>query len=188
MAYMNNSIFYLLNSLAGRNPAVDQATVFIAVWLGNLLILFSVIYLLRHEDRGHEKYTSTSLKQKAKEVLLVFVSALSAWVVTAILKEIIGSPRPFDALPDVRLLFPETGFGFPSGHATFFSALAASMYHYHRKLGIAFGFAALLIGLARIVGGVHFPFDILGGFILGPIVAIAAYRILRWFGKKFHLI
>jgi membrane-associated phospholipid phosphatase len=105
-----------------------------------------------------------------------------------VLKDIIGSPRPFDALSVVHPLFPESGFGFPSGHATFFSALAASMYLYHKKLGIVLAIGALLIGLSRIIGGVHFPFDILGGFIVGPIVAVISYRMLRWFGKKYDLL
>ena len=38
-------------------------------------------------------------------------------------------------------------------------------------------FFALLIGVARIIAGVHFPIDILGGFIIGFIVA--------YFIKKF---
>ena len=74
-------------------------------------------------------------------------------------------------LENIRPLFPETGFAFPSGHATFFAALAISIFFLNKKVGYIFIFFALLIGLARIMAGVHFPIDILGGFILGSLVA-----------------
>jgi undecaprenyl-diphosphatase len=46
-------------------------------------------------------------------------------------------------------------------------ALAFSIFFLHKKAGYYFMFFALLIGLARIMAGVHFPADILGGFVLG---------------------
>jgi undecaprenyl-diphosphatase len=185
---MNNTLFFSLYSLAHQSALFDNIVVFTAVWLGVVVIIFTVLFLLLHRDSGMERHSVASLTQKGKEIGIVFLAALCAWIVAGLLKKFIGSPRPFDAFSSVHPLFSETGFGFPSGHATFFSALAAATYLYHRKLGTALGAAALLVGTARIIGGVHFPFDILGGFILGPISAIIAYRILRWFGKKYDVI
>src|SRR3989344_3351084 len=77
-----------------------------------------------------------------------------------------------ESTSQVRSLFPETGYAFPSGHATFFMALALSIFFFHKKAGFIFMFFTLIIGLARIIAGVHFPIDILGGFILGALVAL----------------
>lgn len=182
---MNLSIFRYLNNLAGVHPWFDKLTVFTAVWLGPVLILVSIIFLLKHTDKTIPKEKSfEELKQKVKEILLVFVSAMIAWAGAWILKHLVGSLRPFDALQNVHQLFPESGFAFPSGHATFFSALAAAMYMYHKKVGIMFGVGALLIGLARIIGGVHFPIDIVGGYILGISISCVAYYFIRLIGKK----
>jgi len=41
--------------------------------------------------------------------------------------------------------------------------------------------SGLLIGIARIAAGVHYPLDILGGIILGTLTGYIAYRFL---GKK----
>jgi len=41
-------------------------------------------------------------------------------------------------------------------------------------------FFALLIGIARIIAGVHFPVDILGGFILGILTAY----LVKYFHQK----
>jgi len=50
-------------------------------------------------------------------------------------------------------------------------ALAFAIFLTHKKVGYWFMFFALLIGIARIIVGVHFPIDILGGFILGALIA-----------------
>ena len=88
-----------------------------------------------------------------------------------ILKHFIHAPRPFVALSNIHSLFSETGYAFPSGHATFFGALAVAIFFLDKKVGLRFMTFALLIGLARIIAGVHFPVDILGGFALGALVA-----------------
>lgn len=184
---MNETIFYFFNSFAGQSQWLDQSTVFIAVWFGNIALVGTAFFLIFHRDRGVERRTKASLIQKAKECALVFASAFSAWVTAQILKIVFATERPFDALGIVSL-FDHSGYAFPSGHATFFSALAAAVYMYHKGLGVALGITALLIGITRIIAGVHFPIDILGGFILGPLIAVLSYRILRWFGRKYGLL
>ena len=86
-------------------------------------------------------------------------------------------------MSDVQSLIKETGFSFPSGHASFFMALACAIFISHKKAGYLFMFFALLIGIARIIAGVHFPVDILGGFILGYAIS----RVIYFFRCYYHL-
>ena len=79
-------------------------------------------------------------------------------------------------------IFAETGYAFPSGHATFFAALAMYIFFLNKKAGYVFMISALLVGLARIAAGVHFPVDILGGFVLGSTIAL----FVNYFVKKFN--
>lgn len=74
-------------------------------------------------------------------------------------------------MSDMWVSWIESGYAFPSGHSTAFMALATSIFLSHKRVGYLFIVFAVLIGLARIVAGVHFPLDILGGFILGAGVA-----------------
>ena len=67
----------------------------------------------------------------------------------------------------VQTLFLETGYAFPSGHTAVAAAIAFAIFFINKKIGYLFMSFALLIGLARIVAGVHFPVDILGGVVLG---------------------
>ncbi len=156
---MNIQIFEFLNSFAGQNPLRDQLIVFLASYLPYVLIVAAVIFLFWHTENK---------KGKLREIFFVFVVALLAWLLATLIKNLVHTLRPYAVLDAVYKLFqPNDIFSFPSGHATFFAALATSLYLRHKKVGLIFALGALLIGLARIVSGVHFPLDILGGFALG---------------------
>jgi membrane-associated phospholipid phosphatase len=96
----------------------------------------------------------------------------TAFAVSKLLKIILQTPRPFITLDFVPLVV-ETGYSMPSSHATVFSALATVAFGINRDLGIGFSLFALLIGVSRIVLGVHYPSDIIIGFALGIIIGLA---------------
>lgn len=168
---MNNQIFYFFYNLSHKSDFLDKIFIFFADTLPYIFVLFTIIFLFYHHEIFSAEKPFSAFIQKWKEICLVFFSGIMAWVLAYILKILIHTPRPFDILPNVNSLFPETGYAFPSGHATFFMALAFAIFFYHKKVGYVFIFLALLIGIARIVSGVHFPIDILGGFILGSTIA-----------------
>ena len=168
---MNNSIFFSMYSLAHRYIFLDKIIIFIADKLPYLVILAAIIFMLKHHDVLRSKNPIKIFFKKWKEILIVFVSSLSAWVLSYILKYLCHTPRPFDAFSNVHSLFRESGYAFPSGHATAFMALAMSIFFIHKRAGYIFISLAVLIGLARIIAGVHFPVDIIGGFAVGFLVA-----------------
>jgi undecaprenyl-diphosphatase len=107
----------------------------------------------------------------------------------SLLKWLIASPRPTTKFVDVTGI--ANGNGFPSGHATgsmlIFGAMAvvASRHIRHAALrrGVVGLFATLIlvVGFARIKEGVHWPSDVLGGYLWGVamlLVADAATRLL----------
>jgi undecaprenyl-diphosphatase len=108
----------------------------------------------------------------------VISAALSRGVLTPLIRFFYYHPRPFD-IYQVRQLIPESGASFPSGHAMFFFALAAALYFYNKKWGVWFFLATALMCTARVMAGVHFPSDILGGMVLGSAVAYLVDRYAR---------
>ncbi|MBY0376565.1 phosphatase PAP2 family protein [Patescibacteria group bacterium] len=168
---MNNAIFYFFYNFAHKSAFVDGLITFFAVYFPYLVIIIAGLFVLFHHEVIKAENPWQVLMQKKKEILRVFIYGLVAWIVAYVFKILIHTDRPFVKLSNVQNLFPETGFAFPSGHATFFAALAFSIFFYHKKVGYWFMGFALIIGLARIAGGVHFPIDILGGFALGGLVA-----------------
>ncbi len=59
-------------------------------------------------------------------------------------------------------------YSFPSDTATFFFALSAIIYFQNKKLGIiCILWVILTVGISRVTFGIHYPSDILAGFVLG---------------------
>ena len=48
-------------------------------------------------------------------------------------------------------------------------------------------FWAALVSYSRIYVGVHYPADILCGAILGTIIAIFVYYLMKYINKRFNL-
>lgn len=173
---MNNTIFFFFYNLAHQSAFLDKVIVFLAVYFPYVVVGLAGIFLLFHHEVLKAEAPFRVFWEKKKEFFTIFFSSFLAYFLSVILKILFHILRPFLALPNVQSLFFESGFAFPSGHAAFFSALALAIFFLHKKAGYFFMAFALVIGLARIAAGVHFPIDILGGFILGSGVSyLVAY-------------
>ena len=167
---MNDSIFFFFYNLAHSSELFDQIVIFVADIFPYIVAILAFLFFIFY-------------KKNFKETILIFFSSAFAWFLAYVLKFLFHTQRPFDLFPNVVSLFPETGYAFPSGHATFFMALAFALFFSHKKIGLPparaggaqagylFIFFAFLIGASRIIAGVHFPVDILGGFVLGFFIA-----------------
>ncbi|MBP6912803.1 MAG: phosphatase PAP2 family protein [Candidatus Pacebacteria bacterium] len=184
---MNEKIFYYLNSLLGKSIIFDKVVLFLSNNFGYFLIAISFLFLLLHHDTT--KYypdNKKRLRQKTKEIIILLGSTFFAWALVLIVKKMFNNPRPFILYPDIQTLFIYGGEdSFPSGHAAFYGALAVSIFAYHKRVGTVFAMGAVLIGLARVVSGVHFPLDILMGFIFGASVSVLVYYTIRTLAKKY---
>ena len=178
---MNDYLFFSLYSLAHRSSFLDWLIVFSANNFGYIMILLAVIFLIFHTDEIFDYRTPfLQFKNKFKEIFLVFSSSIIAWVIATILKAIISTPRPFIVFENIKPLFLHGGLdSFPSGHAMFFGALAMSLYFVHKRIGTFYIIIALIVGLARIIAGIHFPVDIFFGYIFGIIIAIIFNLIFK---------
>lgn len=116
----------------------------------------------------------------------VFLRALLAMVLAAAISLLLGRVfdrlRPFVSFPsDITLLIPKPAsfFSFPSTHASVAFAVPCVLWRTHRRWAWVAVCAALMIGIARVAGGVHYPTDILGGIGVGALSALVAIRIGR---------
>ncbi len=166
---MNQSLFYFLNSFAGKSACFDGLVVFFAHYFPYLLVGVFLLILIWEKDRD----------KKIKAIFLAAASiVLSRLVITEIIRYFYFVSRPFVIDPTVhQLIFHEANGSFPSGHAAFFFALAMVIFFFYKKWGIVFFVSAILIGLARIIAGVHWPIDVLGGAIIGILSSFFIYKI-----------
>ena len=99
---------------------------------------------------------------------LIVLFLLSSCV-NAVAKEAAGQPRPFQYDPVVQKLWNAGGGGFPSGHTQSAVIIWGYLASQARRawLWVAAGLLIVLIPLSRIYLGVHFPTDLLGGYVIG---------------------
>ncbi|MGK0393851.1 MAG: undecaprenyl-diphosphatase [Alcanivorax borkumensis] len=85
-----------------------------------------------------------------------------------LLKHLIKRPRPADALESLSAFIqPADRFSFPSGHTAAAFVMASLLcVFYPPVIALALGLA-LMVGLSRVLLGVHYPSDIFAGAALG---------------------
>lgn len=108
---------------------------------------------------------------------------LTSASINNILKLTFGWPRPYWVSDQVRALAHEGSFGMPSGHAQNALAVWGILALQRRRMawGILLGALILAISLSRLYLGVHFPSDVIGGWLVGAIVLLVVTLLERPF-------
>lgn len=174
---MDQTIFYFFYNFAHQSVLCDRVIIFFANTFPYIVTLAAILFLFIHHDMLRSKSPVAEFLRKWKEIVFVFFSGGIAWLLATILKLIVRTPRPFTIFANVQPLFPEPTFAFPSQHTVFFAAVGISIFLIHKKAGVLFIVFALMIGVARVMAGVHFPIDILGGFIIGGLISFVLHKI-----------
>ena len=170
LADLNRAGFLWINQDAGHHYAwLDRLMMFLSDARNGVipLVLISVFVFWRSGKPGWRVIASMAL-------LLL----LSDWS-GALIKHAIAAERPCDVIGGVRLLAPYCGHNsFPSNHAMNMAAIAAFIGWHYRIMIAPLTALAVSVGLSRIYVGVHYPGDVLFGWVGGAAIASAFY----WLG------
>ena len=101
-----------------------------------------------------------------KQVLMYVFIPASGFVILSLLRKKINAPRPYEVWEIIPLLDRDSpGQSMPSRHV--FSATIISMACLHASLsaGVILLVLSALLGLVRVLGGVHYPKDVVVGYI-----------------------
>lgn len=168
------SILYALQDI--HAPWLDGVMTFITM-LGNsaiynIWIIAGVVFLI--------------FKKTRRIGLQLLISMLCTFLIGNLgIKEWVARIRPCDIDTSVKLLIPHPGeWSFPSGHSMNSLSAALGIYFNNKKIGIPAIILAVLIGFSRLYHFVHFPTDILGGFIIAIVVAFLVNLAFKFVEKK----
>ena len=105
-----------------------------------------------------------------KQIWMYFFVPASGFVILSLLRKKLNAPRPYEVWEIVPLLDRDSpGQSMPSRHV--FSATIISMTCLHASLsvGVILLVLSALLGLVRVLGGVHYPKDVLIGYACGLV-------------------
>lgn len=161
---INQRLFLFINRSVGTYLWLDRLMIFSARWL---IYIFGFVFT---------SVAAITLQDHALPVLLgtarlVVAALLLNWLVAFIFRH----PRPQIELSHIRVLVqPKQTFkSFPSDHTTvavIFSVIGILLtLHASPIIPILFAVSAMLIAVARVYVGVHYPRDIVGGLVFGVL-------------------
>lgn len=105
--------------------------------------------------------------------LKVLFVPLGTFIMVTALRKILNFKRPYEVLDIKPLLKKNTkGLSFPSRHTASVFIIALTFLYVNQSLGILFLIFSVIIGLSRLLTGVHFLRDVIAGALLSIIIGI----------------
>jgi len=176
MFSLNQTIFLAIHHFAGRNAIADTIGIFFAEWFPYFLVLGFLILLFSEKDWRKRLYWF------AEGAIAIMVAR---GLVTEVIRLVYHEARPFSFF-NITPLIAESGWAFPSGHAAWFFAMAMTIWYFNKRWGAWFFGFAVVNGIARIYVGVHWPFDIVAGAVVGILSAVGVHALLGTSRKELY--
>lgn len=157
----------------GLNTLMETLTYF-GSW--EAIVIICLLYIAY--DRGD--FTGSAI---------VIVTAITTTLFRTAVKALMARPRPFVLWDNFHSVIKETGYSYPSGH----SIASMSIYlvilllllkkmdkgNKRTALVVGFGFFAVFVGLTRLYLGVHYPSDVLAGWLSGIAWALTVFALVE---------
>ncbi|KXY78597.1 undecaprenyl-diphosphatase [Bacillus anthracis] len=166
----NIDIFRAINDLGKQYSFLNPAIVFLAEYM---VYIFALIIFA---------YWFTGSRKSRMMVIQAMVAFVIAEVIGKIAGEFHLNYQPFAVLPDVnKLVDHAVDNSFPSDHTILFFSICFSFWLVRKRTGWLWLILALCVAISRIWVGVHYPFDVAVGALIGCISAVFSYWLVPEF-------
>jgi membrane-associated phospholipid phosphatase len=108
-----------------------------------------------------------------------FLVPAMAFALVTLLRVVINAPRPYETLPIQPIIQKDTqGKSFPSRHAFSMAIIALTWLAWCWPVGTLLLVATVGMATVRVMGGVHFPRDVLAGIACAVVAAVVGFLII----------
>lgn len=120
-------------------------------------------------------------KKTRKEIMWYFVIFFgSVFIISRIASYLFLNPRPITVFDYHYSVFGELSHnGFPSDHTWMAFLASAILFQYDKRWGLGVAVLAGLVGLSRILVGVHHPIDVLASFLMVCLVYLGLRPVFK---------
>ncbi len=165
---INQDLFLQIFHFARQNSLLDFMMIFGAEYLIFLMWFLIFIFALKGNHR------------ERKSVLLFLISFPVFFLIIKFIHLFLFEQRPYIANQIIPLITHRvTDASFPSRHASSSFAMAFAFLYFKSKWGMPILLLATWVSISRVYVGVHYPLDILGGFVIGIISVLIVAKIFQ---------
>lgn len=161
ISYLSNLDYVILSTVQSIGPKWEPVAYFLSHGVGSYAILFVVFFLALFFI---EKWRA------ACELLIITVLSFA---VLTFLKHYFGISRPYVIDPSLTFYDYESSFALPSGHALMSVVILGWVMLRHPKSHVlvwGVPLFVLCVGLSRIYLGVHYPSQVVAGWLFGVLL------------------
>lgn len=128
-----------------------------------MTVVMPIVYLIL--------LTTTYLQEGlGKQVGIYLFIPASGFVILSFLRKKINAPRPYEEWTIKPLLDRDSpGQSMPSRHVFSATIISMACLHASVSVGVILLVLSAFLGLVRVLGGVHFPKDVVVGYICGLV-------------------
>ncbi|HGM4778067.1 undecaprenyl-diphosphate phosphatase [Serratia marcescens] len=175
MEQLNHVLFAWINA----TPASPEWMIDFATFLARDLIIIVPLLIVGLWLWGPQSQLVSQREVVAKTTIALLFAMLAASTIGALLPH----ERPFVAGVGYTFLAHAPDSSFPSDHGTAIFTFALAFLFWHRVWsGALLMIAAVGIAWSRVYLGVHWPLDMVGGFLLGLVGCLFAQLVWNLFG------
>ncbi|TCP57881.1 undecaprenyl-diphosphatase [Tumebacillus sp. BK434] len=165
------AVYHFLNQFAGQMPIVDAVMSFFAQYA---LELYAVLFVIAWFTLPKKEFN------KRHALVVAGVAGILALLLNVVISHVWYRPRPFVTLDEgtyTKLIPHDADASFPSDHTSGSFAFAFGAKGRTQKwVSTSFMIIAVIVMIARVYCGVHYPTDVLASVVVGFVASKVAWK------------
>ncbi len=171
----DTTVYHFINGFAGRSHILDTIMIFFAK---DALEIYAALFIIAWFVLPKKDINNRHA------LVMAGLSGVLALIINLVISHIWFRPRPFTVFQKgtfTQLVPHSPDASFPSDHASGSWGFAAGSWGKQQKwISYTFTIIAVIVMIARVFVGVHYPTDVIGGMVIGIIASRVMWKLSRF--------